>query len=192
MTTLARQNSQRLAGLVYLDALADPGDKTTSDAAFMALYDRLPQALKPGAPPPFPESELKEVLDSDGRYRGPTNAIHEAIGAGQTKRDYAAVRVPILAISAVSCPAPREEQCITRPDDPPRYAGANREERALIAQFDQREAVFFARWKDRVREARAPVRFVNIPRANHYIFLSHEAEVLREIRQFVAQLQVLR
>ena len=42
LTTLGHQHSDRLAGLVYLDALGDPRDWTASDPAYMALMQKLP------------------------------------------------------------------------------------------------------------------------------------------------------
>jgi len=211
LTTLGDQHSNRLGGLVYLDALADPGTKTTDDAAFMALYDRLPPAMR-SAPVPdlasiaayrakqlrddgfaFPESELRQLfaIGADGRilrYQASTTAVHDAIGAGEKPRDYSVIRVPILAISAFSCARGTEDRCIERPGDIPRYRPRSDAERAIIAQFDAAEAAYFDRWKARVRAAKASVRFVDIPSANHFIFLSHQSDVLEEITDFVAHL----
>jgi pimeloyl-ACP methyl ester carboxylesterase len=211
LTTLGQQHSNRLGGLVYLDALADPGAKSTDDPSFMEVYDRLPAAMKSGPSQnltsikefrakqlrdnrfAFPESELRQLfaLGPDGRilrYQASTAAIHDAIGAGEKPRDYSAIRVPILAISAFSCRRGTEDRCVERADDVPRYTGRTEDERALIAQFDIVESEYFKRWKARVRAAKAPVRFVDIPRANHFIFLSHQSEVLEEITNFVAHL----
>src|SRR5438105_14737020 len=54
LTTLANQHSDRLAGLVYLDALGDPRDWPASDPAFMALLRNLPAPMRePPSPPDF-------------------------------------------------------------------------------------------------------------------------------------------
>jgi non-heme chloroperoxidase len=211
LTTLGDRYSNRLGGLVYLDALADPGAKTTNDPAFMALYDRLPAAMKSGSRPDvasveayrakqlrddhfaFPESELRQLfaIDAGGRilgYRASTAAIHDAIGAGERPRDYSAIRVPILAISAFSCAHNTDERCIEEPDDVPRYTARDEAERAAVAKFDVAEAAYFERWKSRVRAAKAPVRFVDIPLGHHFIFLSHQSDVLEEITDLVAHL----
>src|SRR5207237_9925720 len=50
LTTLANQHSDRLAGLVYLDALGDPRDWPASDTAYMALANTLPSAAVPQRP----------------------------------------------------------------------------------------------------------------------------------------------
>ena len=46
LTTLGDEHSDRLAGLVYLDATADPTDYPGSSAAYMALFNKLPAAMR--------------------------------------------------------------------------------------------------------------------------------------------------
>ena len=46
ITTIGHQHSERLSGLVYLDALGDPRDWPASDPAYRALIQKLP----PGPP----------------------------------------------------------------------------------------------------------------------------------------------
>ena len=46
LTTLGHQHSDRLAGLVYLDALGDPRDFPASDPAYMALFQKLPAPMR--------------------------------------------------------------------------------------------------------------------------------------------------
>jgi pimeloyl-ACP methyl ester carboxylesterase len=214
LTTLGSQHSDRLGGLVYLDALADPRDATYTDPAFMALLEGLPAVMR--TPPSleyssigayrsaqrresgfaFPESELREdfVVNPDGtmgRYKASTDAINRAIGAGQKKRNYTQIRVPVLAISTFTCTHDREgtDTCIEHPGDRPKYAPKSRDEEAAIEQYEVAQDVYFDRWKKNVRSAAAPVRLVDIPRGAHHIFLSHEADVLRELKTFVAGLR---
>jgi len=124
LTTLGVQHSDRLAGLVYLDAGDDPGDFSGKNPAYRALFEKLP-AMKP--PPPsaadkksfqayramqqrtmnfaFPESELRNMFDSnpDGSI-GPLRRfglVKKAIDAGSKKRSYCGIRVPVLAFFGV-------------------------------------------------------------------------------------------
>ncbi len=46
LTTLGDEHSDRLAGLVYLDATSDPTDYPGNSAAYMALFDKLPAAMR--------------------------------------------------------------------------------------------------------------------------------------------------
>ena len=214
LTTLGSQHSDRLGGLLYLDALADPGDATYTDPRFMALLEGLPAVMRTppsldyssitayraaqrrGAGFAFPESELREVsvVNPDGtlgRYKASTDAINRAIGVGQKKRAYSQIRVPVLAISTFTCTSDRggTDACIEHPSDRPTYAPKSREEEDAIKRYEAAQDVYFDRWKKNVRSAAAPVRLVDVPRGAHHIFLSHEADVLRELRAFVAGLR---
>lgn len=46
LTTLGDEHSDRLGGLVYLDAAGDPTDFPGSSAAYMALFNKLPPAMR--------------------------------------------------------------------------------------------------------------------------------------------------
>jgi non-heme chloroperoxidase len=124
MTTLGSQHSDRLAGLVYLDAGDDPGDFSGKNPAYIALFKNLGPLMRP--PPAtemdmksfqamrdrqmrimrfaFPEAELRNQYDTNpdgsvGPNRTP-NLVRKAIGEGSKKRDYANIRVPILYLPA--------------------------------------------------------------------------------------------
>jgi non-heme chloroperoxidase len=47
MTTLGRQHSDRLGGLVYMDALGDLEDDPPGDAEWLAMQQKLPPGLNP-------------------------------------------------------------------------------------------------------------------------------------------------
>lgn len=50
ITTLGRQHSDRLGGLIYLDALGDPRDFMGGDPAWRALMQKLPPSTAPPCP----------------------------------------------------------------------------------------------------------------------------------------------
>ena len=89
LTTLGSQHPDRVSGLVYLDAGADPKDFPASDPAYIALARKLPPANRLPPPPPlFPEAEYRASgADSEGARRA-----LKAIGEGTQKRDYFAIR----------------------------------------------------------------------------------------------------
>ena len=206
LTTLGSQHSSRLSGLVYLDALGDPRDWPGSDPAYIELYKKLP----PPAPADpctedrttftafqttqrcrldftFPESELRNayVTNPDGSvgpHRTPRR-IHEAIGRGQKKRDYSGIQVPVLAMFEF----PRSPSWDhLKPSDPqPR----NDEERGIVTQFALATKAYTDRWADNLRRSVPGAWLVDLPGAGHYVFLTRETEVLREIRAFVAVLK---
>ncbi len=195
LTTVATRHSERLAGLVYLDAGADPKDLPIDDPAMRALYDKLPASMRGQQQPSaeeshtfqgyrdfqtrtigfaFPESEPHNIFETNldgtrGRYRTPGNIFND-IGKGQKARNDSRIRVPILAFFA---------------GEPPVHAPANAEERAAIDAYQTMKTRFIGRWKEEMRLAGAGVRIVDLPDASHFVFSSHEADVLREMRAFV-------
>jgi non-heme chloroperoxidase len=206
MTTLASQHPDRVSGLVYLDAGADPRDFPASDPAYMELARKLPAALR--QPPSssgtsfqafrdrqmqnegfaFPESELRNGFETnpDGtRGRSTTwPGAFKAVGDGQEKRDYTKIRVPVLSIFAV--PGQSAEP---HPNDPPQCQPKDDQERAAIAAFDAATFVFIKRYQKSLLTAVPNARIVDLPGARHYVFLDREAEVLREMRPFIEALR---
>ncbi len=195
LTALGNQHSRRLAGLVYLDALADPRDFPASDPAYMELFRKLPAPMR--TPPPsagsvrtfdayraaqlrnekfaFPESELRNAFETNpdgtmGRHKT-SRSVHTAIGDGARKRDYSNIRVPVLAL--FGSPRPRE------------YQPKNDEERAAISAFEKATAAFGERWIQNLKRGVPGARIAVVQGAGHYLFLSRPEEVLREIRTLV-------
>jgi len=206
LTTLGNQHSDRLAGLVYLDALGDPRDWPATDPAYRALFSKLPAAMR--KPPPseeelrsfaayrawqtrnerfsFPESELRNTFETNpdgtmGRYKSP-RSVNDAIGAGQKKRDYSNIRVPVLAFYEF----PRSSGDAVRPDE---YQPKNAAERAAIDAFGSATAAYVERWKKNLLTGVPSARIVDLPGAGHFVFLTREAEVLRGLQDFVAGLR---
>ena len=201
MTRLGDEHSDRLAGLIYLDAASDPKDWPGDSPDYMALFNKLPEAMRKRPEPsdsdlksfrayyewqlknedtPFPESELRHQFDENrdgsvGEFKT-SDKIHRAIGKGAEKRDYSKIRAPILAFF----PSIGGEL---------KYRPKNDEERAAIKAFDDATAVYVNRYKRNLRQAPGGVRIVDLAGATHYVFLSNEADVLRETRAFLAGLR---
>ena len=133
LTTLGVQHSDRLSGLIYLDAGADPGDFPWSDPSYRAAVEKM-GSLDPPQPSrkateaarknsyqayrvwqmeasggiTFCEAEVRNMYEfnadgSIGGYRTP-NVVRKAIDAGSKKRDYTGIRVPVLSIFAMPKP----------------------------------------------------------------------------------------
>lgn len=209
MTTLGGQHSDRLTGLVYLDAGDDPGDYP-GDPAYHALFDQLPASVR--APKrassedmrsfahyrswqirmtrfAFPESELRQMfqVNSDGsvgarRPRGPSSKpVQQAIGEGSKKRDYSKIRVPILYLPASPPRADGWSQYY-------RFTPTNTSERTTLQRIYDADRVNLNRYENSMRMAQASVHVVELRGADHYVYFSHEHVVLREIRRFVRNL----
>jgi hypothetical protein len=68
------------------------------------------------------------------------------------------------------------------------YQPKNNEERAAIDRFMARSRIVFRRWTNKLTRHVPDARIVFFPLAGHYIFITREAEVLREIHACVGGL----
>jgi pimeloyl-ACP methyl ester carboxylesterase len=206
MTTVARQHTDRVAGLVYLDALGEIDSDPVVDAEWLALQQQLPPSAPRAACPQnrtsfaafrasrqctmgfsLPESEFRSTFTTNpdgsvGPFKTP-QAIHRAMGAGhQMPRDYSNIRGPVLALFEF----PRTSLNQLRAEDPqPR----NDEERALVLKFAAVTKRIVDRAAEKLIRKFPDARLVDLPGAGHYVFITKEDEVLREIAAFLAKLR---
>jgi non-heme chloroperoxidase len=124
----------------------------------------------------IPEAELREEAEAtpEGRVGGDraNPAISEAIMAGEQK--YTNLRVPILAIFAL-------------PQDRGPYVNANNSP-AVVAAAEARNMAMTGAQVAAFEVGVPSARVVRLPHASHSLFISNEADVLREIRSFLANL----
>jgi non-heme chloroperoxidase len=194
LSSLGARYPSRVAGLVYLDAAAD---RTERSAENDAIVNRLPQ-VKPSPADlvniqtllawttramgfTVPESEYRQSFDIApngrvGRYRG-VSRVPAAIMAGVKKPDYGSIRAPALAFYAV----PRSVRDVPGYQEDPTLSAAFAD---AFAWMVKQEAASRAAFQSGLSNARA----VELQGANHYVFLSNEVDVLREIRLFVGAL----
>jgi hypothetical protein len=62
------------------------------------------------------------------------------------------------------------------------------QERATVEAFEAATMVYIKRYENSLLTAVPGARIVELPGANHYVFLSNETEVVREITLFMAGL----
>jgi len=195
LSSIATRRPERIAGVVYLDAGYGYAFNNGKGASFEQMM-KVTSAVNLNPPPPgpadivsfeavrawylrdhgvtFPEAEFRatEVTLPDGKPGPPRESPgNAAIVAGVQK--YAAIRVPSLAIFA----SPHDlGPWLARTTDP-KVHDALAQTEALAAQ----QAKAF-------EEGVPGARVVRLVGANHYVFLSNEADVLRELRAFIAGL----
>src|SRR4029077_10440019 len=104
--------------------------------------------------------------------------VNAAIARGSTKRNYSNIRVPALALvdgirSSNDLPLPNE------------YQPKNGDERAAMKAYNTATKVYVERWKANFTNEIPGVRVVDLIGAGHYVFLTRESDVLREIRTFL-------
>jgi len=201
-TLLAAQHSDRLGSLVYLDAAEDP-TLTLADYNLPPVDTaHLPKSARPPAAPDyssfeayrtaqrrdhgvaFPEAELRQQFAAkpDGSMGSSllSPTVRKAIVEdAHVKPDYPHVRVPVLAIFRT---APPFEEAARD------FAIGSDEERVALRQQYDAGRVMTSKWENDLRTGVPSAHIVELPGANLYMFLSNEADVLREIRAFAATL----
>jgi len=199
LSELGIHHYERIGGLVYLDALHDSADDWTD---YDLLCSKLPNAMqRPPTPSPsdlrsfpayqdwrlrtegvrIPESEWRNDFAENpdgslGSWKTP-EFVPDAIMKGGSKHDLSEIRSPVLAFVAYDVP-PQEQIRKNHVTDPA--------ERTII------EAVYgtfigMARIRiDRISRAPGGTHVVELWGANHFVFLSNEGDVLRELHTFLA------
>lgn len=196
LSSMGSRYPGRVAGLVYLEAGYSYAfydrSRGNLDIDLVELQKKL-EKLQPGKGEQDPKALVHELLEStlpgferdlEQRQRElqvmppallaqASSAIPEAAQAIQIgEQKYTNIPVPILAIYAI-------------PHDLGPLPGVDATARAAFEASD--EAVTNAQAK--AFESGLPsARVVRLPHANHYVFLSNEADVLREMADFLGRL----
>ena len=195
LSSIATRRPERIAGVVYLDAAYGYAFDNGKGATFEQMTK---VASGVNAPPPgpadivsfdavrawytrtngitWPEAEFHalDVTLLDGKPGPPRESPGStAIVAGVQK--YSAIRVPALAIFAT-------------PHDLGPWVAQSAEASKIRATLEQMESLVTLQ-ATAFEEGVPGARVVRLPRAHHYVFLSNEADVLRELRSFLAGLR---
>ncbi len=208
LTTIGDQHSDRLSGLIYLDANDDPTDTCWNSPEYHALFKLLPSAVSDPAPSTdadkksfeafygywkrrtvnfaFPESELRGMFDqkpdgSVGSVRAPA-FVRKAIAEGSKKRDYSKIKVPILAF------VPIQPDQATGWSEYYRFQPTTDEERAALNKIYATDRACTKRLEQTLTAEAPKARIIELHNADHYVFFSNEADVLRELRAFIEHL----
>jgi non-heme chloroperoxidase len=199
LSSVANRHPGQIAGLVYLDAAYSyafhngngfdvgelqnlhgpkrPEPVPADFASFSALEDYYVrvQGFR------FPEAELRRQWESDAAGR--IVRQRELPGAAMvasliaTPAKYTKIPVPALVIFA-------------NPHSQGPWAERNSDAsvRASAKAYSTALAALTAKQEKSVRDAVPAAHVVELPNADHFVFLSSESDVLREIRDFVAGL----
>ncbi len=120
----------------------------------------------------MPESELHQLFEStqDGRVGKSRNnpTIVQAVNAGEQK--YTHIRVPALAIFAL-------------PHDPGRFVDP-----ATRIAYEARDLKETGIEVNAFEKGVPSARVVRVPKADHYVFFTNEADVIREMHAFLETL----
>jgi pimeloyl-ACP methyl ester carboxylesterase len=198
LSSIGSRYPERVAGLVYLDA----GYQYAFDNGKGGTLDELQKSANPLPAPPqpnesdlasfpslqawftrvngitLPEAEFRQGWDStpDGRVGKHRNSPMASIMKGTKK--YTEIPVPTLVIFAV--PHAQGPWINNHPDPAVREAAKARSADEIVLVEKQAKA-----FENGVPSAHV----VRLPGAHHYVFLSNEEDVLRQLRAFVARLR---
>jgi non-heme chloroperoxidase len=196
LSSVATRYPNRVAGLVYLEAGytyafdngKGPTMKEFQDArnlapqapapsgSALASFSALQQACMQGLGFTYPEGELRQqfTTTSDGRVGKERDFPGQAVML-QGMKKYADIPVPALVIFAI----PRAQaKWVDESTDPKVHQAAKAFSAAELA-LQTRQAKAF---EDGVPTAHV----VRLRGADHYVYLSNEADVLREMRSFLS------
>jgi len=202
LTLLAVQHPDRLGGLVYLEAADDPTltladykfppfdeasmpprvERPSLDYSSFAAYRRTQKARSGVA---FPEGDLRYLFSvkPDGSL-GPellSRTVRQAITVdARRKPDYVRIRTPVLAIFRTPPPFEEVEK---------EYVIQNDVQRTAVRVRSSAERIMATKWENDLRAGVPTAKIVELPGASLYMFLSNEADVIRELSAFGSTLQ---
>lgn len=199
LTTLGGRHPDRVDGLIYLDAAYDRSgtmserhrelnaslpDRPQPRPEELQSYATMLRYIERIGSTPIPEGELIAMRNMGHPYLAGQLAVNlrfiQAIEAAIARPNYAAIRAPALAIYATSA----------GPDEllKPWHDANDAELRATLRELQgirdriQRHAI------DNFRHGMTHGRIVELPGASHWIFGSHQREVVEAIIDFVGGL----
>jgi len=199
MSSIATRYPSRITGLVYLEAgypYAFDNGKGPTMKEFQDLKNLAPQAPPPGGSAlasfaalqqaclrglgfTYPEGELRQQFSttSDGRVGKQRDFPGDAVML-QGMKKYADIPVPALAIFAI----PHAQGKWVNDSTDPKVREAAKAFSAADLVLTTRQAKVF---EDGVPTAHV----VRLRGADHYVYLSNEADVLREMKSFLSTLR---
>ena len=191
MTRFALRYPDKVRKLVYLEAAYDRVEAQRLEGRFPKLPQPPAEARESGSPEAvralvarteilMPESEIRatRIFGPDGQYLRPVtpeNVVH-AVARMVEHPDYPAIRAPILAIYAVYR---------TPADLSARYKTADSETRQGLGQIFALWQSFAKDQRELLRKSVPQARVDEIQGANHYVFISNRARVLKDMHAFL-------
>lgn len=165
LSSIGARRSDRIAGLIYLDAAWDRTYVVPKENKDRGKEGSFAKMGIPEQPKPIP-----------GRFNP-----EDEVRAGVEKPDYARIRVPALALYAAA--RSWKELMPGSPEitDPEKQAAAEQVV-AAAARIRKHMAESF-------RAGVVNSRVVEIQGASHYLFQTRDAEILREMRAFLESLK---
>lgn len=196
LSYLGAEHPERVAGLVYLDAAYDRSQPATDEEddfpplpprpsprpEDLRSYGNLQQWMQRTGTDAVPEGELLATYNISNRYLAGVPAIEprllDAVEAAIERPRYEDIRVPALALYATRDSAEHFMRPWYDAGDPLLL----RQLGAIAARTSQLQRTNIEQFRNGVADAEV----VELRGASHVIHVSNEAEVLAQIRRFIA------
>ena len=198
LSVLAAAHPERIGALVYLDSAEDEriwpfpnGPISADEKEWRVQLPKIPPAdrtsiaayrawQKVAHNMAFPESELRQLyaINSDGSIGESlvSKDVRDAMFAGRAFPDYNRIRVPVLAFF---------DMPILLSDQLRKQQPLSSEQAAALGAQYVASQLWTAVNSHALRRALPAAKIVYLPGGNNYIFLTNEAEVVRETTAFV-------
>ncbi|MGC2657943.1 MAG: alpha/beta hydrolase [Bryobacteraceae bacterium] len=200
LSSVAARHPNRVAGLVYLDAAYSYAFDNGNGANIMDIQNlHAPQPPPPNASDLASFSALQKYYERVNGFRFPEAELRQqrelTVDGGVGKqRDFPGVAlfmplmigtkkytgIPVTALVIFANP----HSLGTWVDD-----NMNRSVRAAAKAYSTALTALTRRQEKAVENGVPTAHIVTLPNASHYVFLSNEADVLRDLSTFLAQLQ---
>ena len=208
LTKIGSNHSDRIAGLVYLDATADPTDDYSE---YNKVRANLPDVVASTTPWLFPNPPIvpetahrKDSIEAFQQWQRLTLGI--AYPESELRNTYeirpdgslGVYKTPASIARAIREGGQKRDYAhiqvpmlvftwfpLSLAEQFKMYQPKNAEERAAIKDMYDIDASITQRRIQNVLNANAPARVVEMPGAIHHVFLSNETEVLQKLRSFV-------
>lgn len=200
LSSIGTRHPEKVSALIYLDAgysyAFDNGKGMTTEAQTEAMKHPPPTGPLPMVEDRVSFKAFRDWNERVGGVRLPESEVRQIIvaradgGAGMPRarpkvsmdiragfKKYTDIRAPVLAIFAVPH------------SDPPWLATAKEDVREKTEAFNKEFGALAEKQVKAFEEGLPAAHVVRIPNANHYVFISNEAEVLNDMRAFLAQLK---
>jgi pimeloyl-ACP methyl ester carboxylesterase len=197
LSWLGAEYPQRVAGLVYLDAAYDrTGPEITFDENAIPLpprppmrpedqrsYESMLQWMERTASDPVPEGELLALYNISNRFMAGVPAVDmrllDAIEAQHKRPRYEAITVPVLALYASAESAEYYMK--------PWYDHDDARIKQMVEEMYKGVTELRQYHIDIFKKLVPAAEIVELAGASHMIYVSREAEVLAQIRSFIAR-----
>ncbi len=196
LSSIGSRHPEKISGLIYLDAGYPYAlyDRSRGDLSLdlKDLQSKL-EKLEPGKMPQDPKQFIQDLLENSlPMFEKDLRELQKNIAAAPPpspsagppprplfaaaaiiygEQKYTDIRAPILAIFAL----------------PHSTTPAVRNDPKKLAEYEERENAFVGA-QAKAFETLPKARVVRLPFANHYVFFSNEADVLREMNAFIGGL----